>query len=296
VKVAPAHVRTEGFKISGRGRLSTTARQGTSAAILLRFRKEIIEAARRADNAIINVVANETWAELKILVPYRQYREGNGLGELQEQIEAENAGVIILPFSMRWMQSKRVIEEHFQSGKLPQGAALVVFKVPGKEAGKKLLSEMWVAGNKLRALPFIPNRADTLCGACSQRGHAEVRCQERAPTCAICAGPHRTDAHKCEVATCGKIGRVCPDAMMNCPNCGGGHPAQDARCKAKREAIGIARGDRPAAQPRSQPEERQGAPSSGTQDPARDAARELRSGGTPAPAAADRTEDTVESD
>jgi len=39
--------------------------------MLLLFKKEIIEAARRADKAIINVVANETWAELKILVPMR---------------------------------------------------------------------------------------------------------------------------------------------------------------------------------------------------------------------------------
>jgi len=72
-KVAPPHIRTEAFKISVQGRLTTTARVGASAAMLLHFKKEIIEAARRADKAIINVVANETWAELKILVPYPQY-------------------------------------------------------------------------------------------------------------------------------------------------------------------------------------------------------------------------------
>jgi len=243
-KVAPPHVRTEGFKISSRGRLSTTARQGASAAMLLRFKKEIIEAARRADNAIINVVANETWAELKILVPYQRYREENGLGELREQIEAENAGVIIPPFSMRWMRSKRVIEEHFRNGKLPQGAASVVFKVPGKEVGKKLLSEMWVAGNKFQALPFIADRADTLCSICSQWGHSEFRCQKGARVCAICAGPHRTEDHRCEVVTCGKTGKVCTHSEMQCPNCGGRHPAQDARCKAKAAAIAIARGGR----------------------------------------------------
>ena len=69
-KVAPPHVRTVVFKISPQGRLTTAARQGASAAMLLLFKKEIIEAARRADKAIINVVANETWAELKILVLY----------------------------------------------------------------------------------------------------------------------------------------------------------------------------------------------------------------------------------
>ena len=150
-KVAPPHVRTEAFKISSRGRLSTAARAGASASMLLCFKKEIIETARRADNAIINVIANETWAELKILVPYQRYREANGLAELREEIEAENTGVVIPPFSMRWMRSKKIIEEHYQRGRLPLGKASVVFKVPGKAAGQALLKEIWVAGNKFKA-------------------------------------------------------------------------------------------------------------------------------------------------
>ena len=63
-KVAPAYVRTEAFRISVQGRLSTTARFGVSAAMLLRFKKEVLEAACKSDRDIINVVANETWAEL----------------------------------------------------------------------------------------------------------------------------------------------------------------------------------------------------------------------------------------
>ena len=42
--------------------------------------------------------------------------------------------------------------------------ASVVFKVPGKAAAQKLLLEMWVAGNKFHALPYILDKADTLCG------------------------------------------------------------------------------------------------------------------------------------
>jgi len=36
-KMAPPHVHTTGFKIASRGRRSTSAREGASAAILLRF-------------------------------------------------------------------------------------------------------------------------------------------------------------------------------------------------------------------------------------------------------------------
>jgi len=125
----------------------------------------------------------------------------------------------------------------------------VVFKVPGKAVGQALCNEMWVAGNKFKAEVFIPNRADTLCGICSQWGHSEHRCQKGTPVCAICSGAHRTEGHKCDVATCGKIGRVCPHVTMKCPNCGGNHPAQDARCKAKGAAIAIARSGRSQAPP-----------------------------------------------
>jgi hypothetical protein len=46
-------------KISTFGRLSTMAQVGASAAMLLRFKKKIIEAARKTDKDIINVMANE---------------------------------------------------------------------------------------------------------------------------------------------------------------------------------------------------------------------------------------------
>jgi len=120
----------------------------------------------------------------------------------------------------------------------------VIFNVPGKVAAQKLLVEMWVAGNKFKALSYIPNKADTLCGMCGRWGHSEFQCQRGSATCTICAGSHRTEEHQCEVATCGKVGKVCPHTEMKCPNCRGRHPAQDARCQAKKTAIEIARGRR----------------------------------------------------
>ena len=246
-KVAPPHVRTKSFKISPQGRLTTAAWAGALAAMLLRFKKEIIEAARRADRAIINVVANEAWVELKILVPYAQYRHDSGLADLRDRIEVENEGVVVPPFSMRWMRAKRHIEQHYQAGTLPQNAASVVFKVYSKVTGNKLLTEMWVAGVKFRALPFIADRADTLCRRCSGWGHSEFRChQGGAPVCSICSEQQRTEQHRCEVANCGRTGKTCPHSTMKCPNCGRGHPAQDARCKAKVAAIMIGRGGRGA--------------------------------------------------
>src|SRR3978361_1862116 len=61
-KVAPAHIRTEAFRISERGSLTAAARMGASAEMLLRFKKEIIEAARKGDNDSINAVQLQTAA------------------------------------------------------------------------------------------------------------------------------------------------------------------------------------------------------------------------------------------
>ena len=179
--------------------------------------------------------------DLKILVPYEQYRHFNGLAELREQIEVENPGVVVPPLSMKWISAAGTIEHHYQAGRRPKNTVSVIFKIPSKVAAQKLLVEMWVAGNKFRAIPYIPDKADTLYGMCGQWGHSEFRCQWVTTTCTICSGTHRTEEHKCEVATCGKSGKVCPHTEMKCPNCGGGHPAQDARCGAKRTAIQIAR-------------------------------------------------------
>jgi len=90
-KVAPPHVRTEKFRVSQRGVLSTTARMGVSAAMLLLFKKELLEAARKGDNSIINVRSNESWVELKILVPYAAYRDEEALCRLREEIQAETS-------------------------------------------------------------------------------------------------------------------------------------------------------------------------------------------------------------
>jgi len=134
-------------------------------------------------------------------------------------------------------------------GPAPTECCLGGLQSSQQAVAQKLLTEIWVAGNRFRAIPFIADKVDTLCGNCSQWGHSEFRCQKPTATCAICTGSHRTEKHRCEVATCRMEGKGCPHTDMECPNCGGGHPAQDARCGAKRAAIEIARGRRSTTTP-----------------------------------------------
>jgi len=126
---------------------------------------------------MINVVRNETWMGLKVLISYNWYRYPNGHIELGGQFETENPGVMVPPLSMKWMQVVRAMKRHYQAGRLPKNTALVIFKVSGKVAAQKLLVEMWVAGNKFRTLPYILNKVNTLYGISRWWEHSEFWCQ-----------------------------------------------------------------------------------------------------------------------
>ena len=92
----------------------------------------------------------------------------------------------------------------------------------------------------------------TLCRVCSQWGNSEFRSRQGAPVCAICAGNHLAERHKCEVATYGRTGKVCAHTAIKCTNCIGNHRAFDSRCRAKGAAIAL--GGRTAPAPRGRTE------------------------------------------
>jgi len=99
------------------------------------------EEKRKQERGTKKAEAQARWKKEK-MVDREEAAYPNGLADLRDQIEAENEGVVVPPFSMRWMRSKKLIEQHFQAGRLPKGAASVVFKVPSKAASAKLLTEM----------------------------------------------------------------------------------------------------------------------------------------------------------
>jgi len=93
------------------------------------------------------------------------------------------------------------------------------------------------------------------------------------------------------VATCSKVGKVCPHMEMKCPNCGGGRLAQDARCQAKQAAIKIAQGRRNGT---AHMETAQRTPPAATCSSGRSARLNWVPGGEPAETSPDWTEDVME--
>ena len=63
------------------------------------------------------------------------------------------------------------------------------------------------------------------------------KCGDRLPRCAICAGPHKVEDHHCGVSGCHKRSCIiCVHVKVQCPNCGGSHPADSNRCTLRHKA------------------------------------------------------------
>jgi hypothetical protein len=77
------------------------------------------------------------------------------------------------------------------------------------------------------------------CRWCQTFGHHHAACTNPAtPTCALCAGGHRTDHHSCEQCPA-RRGRTCAHTLYKCTNCDStgladtAHTAFNARCPTK---------------------------------------------------------------
>ena len=84
------------------------------------------------------------------------------------------------------------------------------------------------------------------CFHCQKHGHISKTCPDilKPPTCARCAGPHRTSSGECE-RDCGETKcadiRRCPHFRLKCANCDGNHRSIDKSCVARQKAMFFAR-------------------------------------------------------
>ena len=98
-------------------------------------------------------------------------------------------------------------------------------------------------GRRYEVDAYEEARPDAFCSHCCGWGHIAPHCEAATPRCAVCAGDHTTNDHRCPVEGCrvGK-GRPCPHGATKCANCGGLHGSRAGACTAKRSARQLARG------------------------------------------------------
>jgi len=200
---APVHVRIMNARRNARGTITAITHQNATADMALLYRDIIMKAARSVDKVIIDVEGNESWERLKIhTVPLMRYmgKGTEGLQKMKEEIQAENKGVTI-PAQVRWLSNPRTIEERGQRGDIK--ASSVVFMVKGKKVAQRLVSKgVTAAGVRYKVQPYTNAGPESLCKLCCGWGHIESK-RNHQPKCGYCAGPHRSDEHRCKVVRCG---------------------------------------------------------------------------------------------
>jgi hypothetical protein len=163
------------------------------------------------------------------------------LGQLKEEIQAENAGVII-PGPVRWIKSVKVIGDDLDKGAIKHSS--IVLNIKDKVAVQKMLKHgIRIAGTLHQVEIYVREGLDSECDLCNEWGHTQNKCTKTEPTCGICAKNHATSPHLYRVGGCpSNRGTICPQhEIFKCSNCSGVHPAGASGCTYARRARQAAR-------------------------------------------------------
>jgi hypothetical protein len=92
------------------------------------------------------------------------------------------------------------------------------------------LSKMLLFNRECDVREYIPFRDSTQCSRCQRFGHPAALCKAT-PGCAVCAQPHLSHHHPCDIPGCPK-GRRCVHPPLCCALCQQPHKATDRPCSA----------------------------------------------------------------
>jgi hypothetical protein len=95
---------------------------------------------------------------------------------------------------------------------------------------KLRLSKMLLFNRECDIREYIPFRDSTQCSRCQRFGHPAALCKAT-PACAVCAQPHLSHHHPCDIPGCPK-GRRCAHPPLCCALCQQPHKATDRSCPA----------------------------------------------------------------
>jgi hypothetical protein len=93
---------------------------------------------------------------------------------------------------------------------------------------------LWIGNQSCKVDIYYEFAEYTQCPRCMGFGHPKQKCKET-PRCAVCAGKHLTNDHKCQKEGC-RQGPTCSHPPIECANCGANHKATDRGCTARAKA------------------------------------------------------------
>jgi len=90
------------------------------------------------------------------------------------------------------------------------------------------LHHLIICNRECQLEEYIAYGRSTQCRNCQRYGYPAALCRE-SPRCAVCAGPHETKDHPCNLPACRK-GPTCTHPPICCANCNTPHKATDPNC------------------------------------------------------------------
>ncbi|KAJ7015766.1 hypothetical protein C8F04DRAFT_1365997 [Mycena alexandri] len=142
------------------------------------------------------------------------------------QLYAMNRSVFMDPSaitSMQWLNPKAVWDPKKKASSL----LVTISDVPSAD-------QCIARGLAVESTICYPHRYEEpplVCFNCQQYGHTQHHCRQSTPTCARCAGPHRSPSCPCTTSStkCGP-GKRCEHYSPRCANCQGKHPSYHRDC------------------------------------------------------------------
>jgi hypothetical protein len=90
----------------------------------------VLKAARLIDSSIYDLDENNTWSQIKVHnIPLEHYFWRGSLGQLTEEIHAENSGIII-PGPVRWIKLVQAIRDELDMGAIKHSS--IKFNIKAK--------------------------------------------------------------------------------------------------------------------------------------------------------------------
>lgn len=197
----PAYMRFSKVSYSQSGAISALLAERSNAEDLIQHHSNaLIRAAKSVDKEVIGVETLERWHRLKVHGMLLRY-----FGEAKIELlcgEIESSTGIKLKTTPRWLISEAQLEERLETAN-GKGSAIVI--TVGNDADA---SKLCAKGLRFGGAPKVVERyweagPSSVCMTCSGIGHDRLGgCNDRPEKCAICAGPHKLENHRCGVTGC----------------------------------------------------------------------------------------------
>lgn len=207
----------------------TTRADNTAEQVIKAAGTHLLPTLQTLDLNITAIHINNDWEKVVVHGIQLSYYEDmqDGMDKLKQDLKFENPGLLLrtLPHYITKPEQR---ETKLQSS--------VAFAVSDKATAASLTRRgVAILAGHHKVAHFQKRTPFSHCRQCLNKGHDQPKCTNT-PRCALCAGTHTTNEHKCDKGCA--TGRPCAHTALKCLHCEEPHRAFDrTKCTYQLEAL-----------------------------------------------------------